>query len=81
MRPRNVRPRNVAPNCNIVTLTIPGIAFLIALIFGLYAADDMRKGAEQNAVPQAEQTSQSQETEADKAGPPDEKQPTAAGSQ
>ena len=63
-----MRPLNITLNCNFGALTIPGIAFLIALFFGVYEAEDMRKRAGEPAAQQTGQTAQGQETGTTKAG-------------
>lgn len=75
-----MRPLNITLNCNIGALTIPGLAFLVALFFGVYEADDMRKRAEKPTAQQAGQTTQGQETGTTKADQQAGAQTTATGS-
>lgn len=75
-----MRPLNITLNCNIGALTIPGIAFLIALFFGVYEAADMRKRAEEPPALRTERATQGQATEANNAGQQRERETKATGS-
>lgn len=62
-----MRPLKITLNCNIGALTIPGLAFLIALFFGVYEAADMRKRTGEPAAQQTGETAQDQESGTTKA--------------